>query len=261
LHTAGAEDSGAREGTALLDRALPLRARVLLAATLALMQADGGSIPAARSRADSVPEHPLTDWVRAEIAWLDGDPAAAAKLVEPLLTGPRSVRSLAAVTARHSTAAPRSQPLPPPAAETVAAESPEQLLALAPQWHEVMLREEVRCLLTGATDDPAPLLRAEQLAESAGLRILLGRARRGLRRHGINRTTAPAATGSRQLSPREHQTLLLVGEGLSSRRIAERLGLSTNTIETYIRSAMGKLRARTRTEAAVLAGPADPGTA
>ncbi|HVX43682.1 MAG TPA: LuxR C-terminal-related transcriptional regulator, partial [Mycobacteriales bacterium] len=92
--------------------------------------------------------------------------------------------------------------------------------------------------------------------ESAGLLILLGRARRQLRRHGITRTDAPVASGSQQLSPREYQTLILVGEGLSSRRIAERLGLSTNTIETYIRSAMQKLRARTRTEAAVLAGAA-----
>ena len=45
----------------------------------------------------------------------------------------------------------------------------------------------------------------------------------------------------------------LVGQGLSTRRIAELLGVTRHTAETYVKSGMAKLGARTRTEAAVRA--------
>ena len=69
---------------------------------------------------------------------------------------------------------------------------------------------------------------------------------------GVNRRPAHTTRGA--LSAREHEVLALVAAGQSSRRIADRLGLTTNTVETYVRSAMTKLGARTRTEAAVRAG-------
>jgi DNA-binding CsgD family transcriptional regulator len=93
-------------------------------------------------------------------------------------------------------------------------------------------------------------LEAERQAESAGPAVLLGRARRALRAHGIVRRAAPAGGG---LSAREREVPGLVGRGLSTRRIAELLGITRHTTETYVKSGMAKLGARTRTEAAVRA--------
>lgn len=73
---------------------------------------------------------------------------------------------------------------------------------------------------------------------------------RALRGHGVTRRPT---TGAGTLSPRERESLALVGQGLSTRRIAELLGITRHTAETYVKAGMGKLGARTRTEAAVLA--------
>jgi len=55
------------------------------------------------------------------------------------------------------------------------------------------------------------------------------------------------------ISERESEILTLLAQGLSGEEIAQRLVLSPETIRTHIRNAMGKLEARTRTEAVVKA--------
>jgi DNA-binding NarL/FixJ family response regulator len=57
----------------------------------------------------------------------------------------------------------------------------------------------------------------------------------------------------RVLSRREAQILELLSTGLTGEQIAQRLVLSPETIRTHVRNAMGKLQARTRTEAVVKA--------
>jgi DNA-binding NarL/FixJ family response regulator len=44
-----------------------------------------------------------------------------------------------------------------------------------------------------------------------------------------------------ELTPREREVLSLIAEGLTDRGIAERLFLSTNTVETHVRHIIGKL--------------------
>jgi DNA-binding NarL/FixJ family response regulator len=58
---------------------------------------------------------------------------------------------------------------------------------------------------------------------------------------------------AKAISEREAEILTLLAQGLSGEEIAQRLVLSPETIRTHIRNAMGKLEARTRTEAVVKA--------
>ncbi|HEV2790511.1 MAG TPA: response regulator transcription factor [Solirubrobacterales bacterium] len=58
---------------------------------------------------------------------------------------------------------------------------------------------------------------------------------------------------ARVLSRREAEILELLSTGFSGEEIAERLVLSPETIRTHVRNAMGKLEAKTRTEAVVKA--------
>jgi DNA-binding NarL/FixJ family response regulator len=55
------------------------------------------------------------------------------------------------------------------------------------------------------------------------------------------------------LSPRELEVLSLVAQGLSNQRIAERLGISAETVKSHIRHIMKKLVVNDRTQAAVKA--------
>jgi len=73
------------------------------------------------------------------------------------------------------------------------------------------------------------------------------------------RRLEPATLDSRDrvpravLTPREVDTLSLVGQGLSNAQIATLLGLTVGTIKSYMKTTMSKLDATTRLEAVVLA--------
>jgi DNA-binding NarL/FixJ family response regulator len=58
---------------------------------------------------------------------------------------------------------------------------------------------------------------------------------------------------AKALSGREAEILALLARGLTGEEIAQRLVLSPETVRTHVRNAMGKLEARTRTEAVVKA--------
>jgi DNA-binding NarL/FixJ family response regulator len=70
---------------------------------------------------------------------------------------------------------------------------------------------------------------------------------------------SPFAAGGRQtpprpppkglLSPREHEVLLLVAEGLTNEQIAERLVIARGTAKYHLTSLLQKLRADNRTQA------------
>jgi DNA-binding CsgD family transcriptional regulator len=52
------------------------------------------------------------------------------------------------------------------------------------------------------------------------------------------------------LAPRERQILALIANGQTSRAIASQLGISPSTVDACTRSAMAKINARTRVQAA-----------
>lgn len=132
------------------------------------------------------------------------------------------------------------------------------LEALADAWEPYVHRNAARCLWAAgeaarragerarATD---LLRRAEALAE-AGVNVpLLALVRRSLVEAGVrpHRRPQPGA-----LTARERDVLELVGAGHSSPEIARRLGLSRGTVDGYVTSAMRKLGASTRAQAAAL---------
>ncbi len=51
------------------------------------------------------------------------------------------------------------------------------------------------------------------------------------------------------LTPRESEVLQLLAEGLTNRRIGERLGISEHTVKFHVNAILGKLGAQTRGEA------------
>jgi DNA-binding CsgD family transcriptional regulator len=265
-----ATDDVVRRAGDLTDRTLPALARGYATAAASLVEADGGLLAPARSRlAEVAAPSALLDWVGREAAWLDGQPDLALRPAHAdLARAGALVAGLHEITARWASSDLGLAPPPGKAAVDRAAAVAATLEAwtaaggfdrAAAAWHDLAVREEVRCLLAQGMHetDPAlavpPLLAAEQLAEQAGMVVLLGRARRALRRHAVRRDQRGPRSGT-DLTDRERDVLRLVAAGEPTRRIAGQLGISGETVETHIRSGMRKLGARTRTEAAARLG-------
>ncbi len=64
---------------------------------------------------------------------------------------------------------------------------------------------------------------------------------------------AEAPSGVDVLTPREHEVLALLAEGLPNKIVADRLQISEHTVKFHVNAIMGKLGAQSRTEAVVLA--------
>ena len=141
----------------------------------------------------------------------------------------------------------------------------------AERWSTMMVRAELRCRWAQAfsvreagdrDQSVAMLLALEERVTEAGLIPLLGLVHRSMRQVGIERRATrspsrrapdPPLTPRESLTPREERVLALVGDGLPSAEISSRLGLSATTVDDTIESARGKLGARTRIQAAVMA--------
>lgn len=67
------------------------------------------------------------------------------------------------------------------------------------------------------------------------------------------RNGPPEDPVTRHLTPKEHQILDLVGEGLTNRQISERLSLAEKTVKNYVSAMLAKLGVESRTQAAIIA--------
>jgi DNA-binding NarL/FixJ family response regulator len=63
------------------------------------------------------------------------------------------------------------------------------------------------------------------------------------------------------LTPREHEVLTYLAEGLGRREVGERMHLSVNTVRSHLQNLMGKLKVHSTLEAVAIARQAHPGEA
>ncbi|QIK38129.1 response regulator transcription factor [Caldichromatium japonicum] len=68
---------------------------------------------------------------------------------------------------------------------------------------------------------------------------------------GDSRPTPPS--GLAELTPREHEILCHLAEGLSNKAIARALGISEGTVKLHVKAILRKLEVHSRVEAAVIA--------
>jgi len=98
-------------------------------------------------------------------------------------------------------------------------------------------------------DARAPLRGALDLADRGGMRRLAHRARHELRATGA-RPRRTALSGIAALTPAEHRVAALAADGHSNREIAQRLYVTTRTVETHLTHAFQKLDITSRAELA-----------
>lgn len=99
-----------------------------------------------------------------------------------------------------------------------------------------------------ARQSDARELRVALDAIGAGLVVLDASVREAL----APATTAGSVAPVETLTERERQVLGMLVNGLSNRRIAERLAISENTVKAHVAAILAKLGATTRTEAVTL---------
>lgn len=97
------------------------------------------------------------------------------------------------------------------------------------------------------------------LLKHAGPVALLDRVRAALRGElpldpgAVAALARPSVDPFAELTPREREVLGAIGEGLSNRQIAERLGIREKTVKTHAGAVFAKLGVRDRVQAALLA--------
>jgi two-component system nitrate/nitrite response regulator NarL len=106
--------------------------------------------------------------------------------------------------------------------------------ALAAGAHAALLRDRVGQRLLPAVS-----------AAVAGLVTL----DEGLAESVLRPRPAPSPALAEPLTPREMEVLQLVAEGLTNRRMGERLGISEHTAKFHVNAILGKLGASNRSEA------------
>lgn len=270
---------GVNTGEALLDGALVSVLRQEVTAQVALAYADGGQFASARAHIDGAETavDDLLGWCDAELDALGGDRrSAGAKATMVLHRAKRwPVPAFAAVTAAWAGVSVGEGVGPDRSVGGAAVEvaalaardsHPDRAAELfreaATRWEGLSRRSVLRCRLAAATacaggDRQGALLELRSLArdlEREELVVLLGQITRARRQLGDSELPQ-VATGPRgaTLSRREAQVLAAVAEGATSAAIAGRLGVALSTVETHVKSAMRKLGATTRTEAAARA--------
>jgi len=236
-------------------------------AALALCLGDSGRIDAARRMAERSGGSARSRAVLACLSWYDHDDtsqaladealASTSDLVVAMLAGPVAMWGGDGIA---SAAPPLRFEADAVAARRAGAPGDiEGFAAAGDAWVGVAERGRVRCGWAAADaaaaqeDERAARLTSVALAlvSDVGLHAFDGRLAPLARRFGI----AAAAISSTRvatdvLSAREAEVLACVADGLTTVRIARRLGIAPNTVASHIRSSITKLGSANRREAA-----------
>jgi DNA-binding NarL/FixJ family response regulator len=128
-----------------------------------------------------------------------------------------------------------------------------QLQAVAPTSRSIVLTSFddddalAAALEVGAA---AYLLKSVRGAEIADTIRAVGMGRTLLDERTLTRRRADHEDPTADLTPSEHKVLGLIGEGLSNREIAERLGVAEKTVKNHITSLLSKMGLQRRTQVA-----------
>jgi len=100
-------------------------------------------------------------------------------------------------------------------------------------------------------DDADARARVREILEAAGIRVVAeGEAAEDADVVVVpDDASPPDAAIQEPLTRREQEVLELLADGLSNRRVAERLGISEHTVKFHVASIYGKLGAASRAEA------------
>jgi DNA-binding NarL/FixJ family response regulator len=94
------------------------------------------------------------------------------------------------------------------------------------------------------------LLKSVRGAEIADVIRAVAQGRTLLDERTLTRRRADHDDPTADLTPSEHRVLKLIGEGLSNREIAERLGVAEKTVKNHITSLLAKMGLQRRTQVA-----------
>jgi DNA-binding CsgD family transcriptional regulator len=238
-------------------------AHVLLARLLA--RRDGAEEAAAlldRSRpapdADVVVVGPWTI-ATVEAAWLAGQPESALGAVRTAtaLARARGQRVVLAELARYCGRAGLPAEPPDEAPGPWRPGLAGNWAAAAEAWAAHGDRYE-QALELASSSDPENMVRAVDLLDALDAKAAARLVRTRLRRLGVRavpRGPAPATRANPwNLTARQVEVLRLLGDGLTNAQIAQRLVLSTRTVDHHVSAVLQKLAVSTRREAADLAG-------
>ncbi|MDR2372968.1 MAG: response regulator transcription factor [Bifidobacteriaceae bacterium] len=94
------------------------------------------------------------------------------------------------------------------------------------------------------------LIKSVRGAEIADVIRAVAQGRTLLDERTLTRRRADHEDPTADLTPSEHKVLALIGEGLSNREIAERLGVAEKTVKNHITSLLSKMGLQRRTQVA-----------
>jgi len=74
-----------------------------------------------------------------------------------------------------------------------------------------------------------------------------------MRPHEPDAETLPSSADVPTLTPRQAEVLRMLGSGMTTQQMADRMGLSPETVRNHVKATLGELNAKSRLEAVLTA--------